>query len=236
MSSIEQAPTIATLGAIVAARPAAASVLEGLGLDYCCGGGRTLAEACAERGLDPVTVLAVLDSIDADGGGGGGAHDVAAASIEELCDHIVEEHHRPLHPKLERIAELLGKVVRAHGPHDPSVVRLRERFEEARAELVEHMRVEERELFPACRELGRPGGTVDRDLIGHLEDDHGATGAALADLRALAGDYRPERAHCNTHRVLLHELAALELELHRHIHEENNVLFPKVRDRLAAAA
>jgi regulator of cell morphogenesis and NO signaling len=161
----------------------------------------------------------------------------AAASIDELCDHIVDEHHRPLHPRLERISELLGKVVRAHGADDPSVARLQRRFEDARTELVEHMRVEEQDLFPACRELdggnGAPG--LDRDLLPQLEDDHGGTGAALAEIRELAGDYRPERAHCNTHRVLLHELAELELELHRHIHEENNVLFPKVRERLAAA-
>jgi regulator of cell morphogenesis and NO signaling len=230
-------PTAATLGSIVAERPEAAAVLEGLGLDYCCGGAKTLDEACRERGLDPATVAAVLDSIGA-GAGGQAAHDVARASIGELCEHIVDVHHRPLHPRLERISELLGKVVRAHGANDPSVGRLQERFEGARADLVDHMRVEEQELFPACRELDRGNGDpgVDRDLLPHLEDDHGGTGAALAEIRELAGDYRPERAHCNTHRVLLHELAELELELHRHIHEENNVLFPMVRERLDVPA
>lgn len=236
MTGSEQSPTAATLGSIVAERPAAATILEGIGLDYCCGGGKTLAEACGERGLDPDTIAAVLDTVGADETGRS-AHDVADASIGDLCEHIVAEHHRPLPTRLERISELLGKVVRAHGAADPSVGRLQERFEGARADLVDHMRVEEQELFPACRELDRGNGDpgVDRDLLPHLEDDHGGTGAALAEIRELAGDYRPERAHCNTHRVLLHELAELELELHRHIHEENNVLFPKVRERLAAA-
>lgn len=236
MSGTEQPPTAATLGSIVAERPAAAAILDGIGLDYCCGGGKTLAEACGERGLDPGTVAAVLDSIDA-ADAGRSAHDVASASIGELCEHIVAEHHRPLPSRLERVSELLGKVVRAHGADDPSVIRLQERFEETREALLDHMRVEEQQLFPACRELERAGASpeLDRELIHHLEDDHGSTGAALADLREIAGGYGPERARCNTHRVLLHELAELELELHRHIHEENNVLFPKVRDRLAAA-
>jgi len=237
MSGSEQPPTAATLGSIVAERPAAAAILEGIGLDYCCGGTKTLAEACGERGLDPETVAAVLDSVGAEGTGGS-AHDVAGASIGELCEHIVAEHHRPLPTRLERISELLGKVVRAHGAEDPSVLRLRERFEETRTALLDHMRVEEQQLFPACRELERAGASAElnRDLIVHLEDDHGSTGAALADLRGIAGGYGPERAHCNTHRVLLHELSELELELHRHIHEENNILFPKVRDQLTTIA
>lgn len=237
MAGLEQSPTAATLGSIVAARPATAAILEAVGLDYCCGGGKTLAEACDERGLDAGTVAAVLDSVDTEGQGRP-AHDVAGASIGDLCEHIVAEHHEPLPSRLERISELLGKVVRAHGAEDPSVLQLQDRFELARAALLDHMRVEEQQLFPACRELDRAGASpeLDRELIPHLEDDHGSTGAALAELREIAGGYGPERAHCNTHRVLLHELSELELEMHRHIHEENNILFPKVRDRLAAAA
>lgn len=229
-------PTDATLGSVVAKRPEAAAVLEGLGLDYCCGGAKTLAEACREHGLDASTVATVLATLDRDGSGIA-AHDVSRASIDELCRHIADEHHRPLPARLERISELLAKVVRAHGAADPSVTPLQQRYEMARTELLDHMRMEEQELFPACRKLdGRDGDRdFDRGLLAHLEDDHGSTGAALADIRSLAGDYRPERAHCNTHRVLLHELSELELELHQHIHEENNVLFPKVRAALVIA-
>lgn len=236
MAGLEQSPTAATLGEIVAERPATAAILERIGLDYCCGGGKTLAQACDERGLDADTFAAVLDSLGAEDRGHP-VHDVAGASIGDLCEHIVAEHHGPLPSRLERISELLGKVVRAHGAQDPPVLRLQDHFERARAALLDHMRVEEQQLFPACRELDRAGASpeLDRELISHLEDDHGSTGAALAELRETAGGYGPERAHCNTHRVLLHELSELELEMHRHIHEENNILFPKVRDRLAAA-
>jgi len=223
-----------TLGSIVVARPETAVTLERLGLDYCCGGAKTLDDACRERGLDPTTVAAVLDAIDP-ARGGAPAHHVAGASIDELCRHIVDAHHRPLGPRLERISDLLDRVVIVHGDDDPSLERLQERFEGARAELLDHMRIEEQELFPACRALDRGSADFDAALLPGLEDDHGATGAALADLRELAGDYLPERAYCNTHRMLLHELAELEAELHRHVHEENNVLFPKVRAALAAA-
>ena len=100
------------------------------------------------------------------------------------------------------------------------------------------MRREEHNLFPACRALdGRGDAAPLRDgEVGLLEDDHGATGEALSALRELCDDYEPAQALCGTHAALLRALHELELELHQHVHEENNILFPRVRDRLAAGA
>ncbi len=226
------AESTATLGGLVASRPRLAPVFERLGLDYCCGGQQTLAEACSERELDPSTVIAMLEVFEAEDAAQ--PDDVTGLSVAELSEHIVVHHHQPLRPQMDRISELLAKVVRAHGDQDPTTHRLQARFDALRAELEEHMLLEEEELFPACRALerGDRASPLGGDLLTQLEDTHSSTGAALAELREIGGDYRPENAHCTTHRVLLSELSAFELELHQHIHEENNILFPQVRGLL----
>ena len=97
------------------------------------------------------------------------------------------------------------------------------------------MRFEEEWLFPACRALEQDhgGAAPDGELLAQLEDTHSLAAEALRGLRELGRDYRPETAHCTTHRVLLHALSEFEVDLHQHIHEENNVLFPKVRGQRA---
>jgi regulator of cell morphogenesis and NO signaling len=236
MKTSEELPIVAgntTLGGLVAERPQTAAVFERLGLDYCCGGQQTLEEACRSRDLDPETVATLLTALEADmGTAPEGAHELGDASINELCDHIVEVHHEPLRNQLPRISELMAKVVRAHGAGDPEVIELADVFGKTRTELEEHMSLEEESLFPACRavENDASGSGPDEELLGQLTDTHQAAGAALKHMRELSHDYRPESAHCTTHRVLLHEMHEFELDLHRHIHEENNILFPKVRE------
>lgn len=226
-----------TLGDLVLAQPAAADLFERLGLDFCCGGSRTLGEAVKERGLDAATVLVMLKSLAEHPPRAASGHDVAGMSLGDLADHIVSEHHEPLRADLVKIGELLDTVVRVHGQADPSLERLRARFAAIRDELTEHMRLEESALFPVCRELGV--GTVvsvAEDLLHQLEHTHTDTGAALVELRELGGDYAIDSAHCGTHRLLLQSLAAMEADLHQHIHEENNLLFPRVRELLPARA
>jgi regulator of cell morphogenesis and NO signaling len=228
----------ATLGQLVIDRPAAASLFEQLGLDYCCGGRRTLEEACVQRGLDAKTVTVLLDALrhepiphELD------HHDVAHSSISALCEHIVARHHEPLRADLPRIDNLLATVVRVHGKNRPELADVQRLFSGMRGELEIHMRLEEHKLFPACRALEEHGDAsgFDADVIALLEDDHDATGDSLSALRELCGGYDSGWALCATHRKLLQSLGQLELELHQHVHEENNVLFPRVRAQAQAA-
>jgi regulator of cell morphogenesis and NO signaling len=227
-----------SLAELVVAQPKAAAVLEHLRLDYCCGGATSLAEACARRGLDAATVAALLDALG-DGSLEGDdrvAHDVRRASITDLCDHIVVAHHGPLRPALDRIDHLLATVVRVHGETQRSLYDVDRLFAALRADLEKHMHAEESRLFPACRTLEASGDAAafDAGLLALLEDDHAATGDAMCAIRELSGDFDPAHARCSTHRQLLTELRAFELDLHQHIHEENNILFPRVRERLSA--
>ncbi|HET7571072.1 MAG TPA: DUF542 domain-containing protein [Gaiellaceae bacterium] len=205
-----------TVADLVVERPGRARVLERLGLDYCCGGKRSLAAACADRGLDLAAVVAALETeTDASG------CDVAGLTTAQLCAHVVAVHHARLREELPRIAGLLDKVVRAHGPQDPRLAEARDAFAELRDELERHTAEEEDVLFPA---LVSGGGAA----VASFEDDHAAAGALLARLSELTDGYDAEAALCNTHRATLHALAELQDDLHRHIHEENNVLFPRV--------
>lgn len=232
MSPVEKTSTLAQL---VLERPARARVLEQVGLDYCCGGKRTLEQACTRRGLDADAIVAAI-------GAGEGAdpvegEDWTRASLTELCDHIVASHHDRLREELPRLSTLLTKVARVHGAKDPALHELAGTFEGMRAVLEAHMDEEEREVFPACRALdGVPGGNPTALAgVGELEAEHEQTGAALERIRALAGGFELDRAFCNTHRVTLDALRELELDLHQHIHEENNVLFPRALETARAA-
>jgi regulator of cell morphogenesis and NO signaling len=224
---------MSTLGDIVLEQPRAAALFERLGLDYCCGGRLTLHEACGHRGLHAVTVATLLRALaDEPADHELDVHDVARASLSELCDHIVVGHHEPLRRELPRINNVLGTVVRVHASTHPELHDLQRLFVGVRSELEAHMRTEEEALFPSCRALDGDG-TFDAGLLDLLEHDHAATGDALCALRELAGGYDTEAALCGTHRSLLRALRAFELDMHQHVHEENNVLFPRVRALIA---
>lgn len=237
MSRIE--PT-ASLGDLVAERPGRAGLFERLRFDYCCGGKQTLAEACAQRGLDVDTVRELILALDgaAPEAPRAAERDWREASLTELCDHIVSVHHDYLRAELPRISEVLETVVRVHGSKQPDLHELARTYDGVRAELEEHMAMEEEVLFKGCRarEAGEPDGTaIDVELIDRHEREHADAGDALATMRELAGGYDASRAFCGTHRALLDALRRLEADLHQHIHLENNVLFPRLRELLAQA-
>jgi regulator of cell morphogenesis and NO signaling len=228
-----QISTSRAVGELVVERPARARLFEQLGLDYCCGGKVSLAEACRSRGLDADTVAVLLDT-DA----GPVPDDWSQAPLGELCDHIVDAHHGYLRRELPRLGGLLEQVERAHGGERPELVEVRAVFERLRAELEAHCADEERTLFPACWEL-EGGGSADGELTARLatfEGEHAEVGALLGRLGELTGGFDTSIALCNTHRATLDGLRELELDLHEHIHEENNVLFPRALALAGAGA
>lgn len=210
-----------TLAQLVLEQPSRTRALERLGLDYCCGGKRSLTDACAARGIDLDEALAAL-AADAEPGGEED-EDWTDEPLAALCEHIVEVHHGRLRAELPRLSELLAKVERAHGRDRPELAPLRTTFEAMRAELEVHMLDEEARLFPACT-AGEP---LAPGLLAELEAEHLATASALERLRELTGGFDLTTVRCNTHRATVDGLRELELDLHRHIHEENNVLFPR---------
>jgi len=220
-----------TVGDIVRARPARSRVFENLGLDYCCGGKKPLAEACRAKGLDPATVVALLTALDA-------APDPATStpdtlSLSELCDHIEQVHHGYLTDELPRLDFMTRKVAAVHGDHEPRLLDVRRVFESFQAEMLAHTREEEEVVFPAIRQLDTANGDAAaiaaklEASVAKLESEHARAGAALARFQELTDDFTPPAWACNTFRALYDGLARLEKDTHQHVHKENNVLLPR---------
>src|SRR5262245_49807491 len=140
-----------TVGRLVAERPERARVFEEFEIDYCCGGGRTLREACRIRRLDPDLVCRRL--AEADAGTAEFARDWADAPVGELIDHIVAVHHGYLKAELPRVGGLLLKVVAAHKDRHPELRGLLDAYAPFARDLDQHMANEERVLFPLIRRL-----------------------------------------------------------------------------------
>lgn len=209
-----------TLAAIVADNPATARVLQRHGLDFCCGGRRTLAEACQRANLDSGQILVELDEADAPIG----EIDVTGLSQTELVRHILRRYHEPLRPELARLLEMTRKAERVHGDKPEWPSSLREHLEAAFAAIADHLAKEERILFPAI-EAGR--GFLARMPILVMMREHDDHGVNLEAIRELTNGYRPPAAACATWRILYRGLEDLELDLMKHIHVENNILFPR---------
>ncbi len=222
----------ATVGQWVTAHPEAARAFEELQVDYCCGGQTTLAEACQRMSLNVEDVLSQLTRTIADTKDEP-AENWSCKPLVELCDHIEQTHHVFLRNELPRLTELAEKVVNAHGAGHPELVELQTVFGALRAELEPHMFKEERILFPAIRQLEAsddlpqfPFGTIGNP-IRMMEHDHDAVGDALRRIRELTADFQPPDDACNTWRVMLDSLRRFEADTHRHVHKENNILFPR---------
>lgn len=230
-----------TVGALVTEQPARARVFEQYGIDYCCGGKTPLADACAAKGLDSQEVLDRIMAEDARQANTDQT-DWSQATLSDLIDHIEQTHHVYLRRELPRLTTLTAKVREVHGANRPELVLVEEVFLTLQDELESHMMKEEQVLFPLIRQLEAADtlpsihcGSVENP-IGMMEHEHDNAGQALARLRQLTRDYEVPADACNTYRTMLSGLEELELDLHQHIHKENNILFPRASRREAELA
>ena len=214
--------------------PAATKVFERLGIDYCCGGGRTLDEACRAAGVSAGEVLA---AIEAGQSTPAGERDWLLEPLADLIDHIRNTHHVYTSQAIARIRVLIEKVVAAHGERHPELRRIQTVFGMLGHELSTHMMKEEMVLFPYIVRLEEavlagepplpaPFGTV-ANPVRMMEHEHDEAGEALRELRAVSNAYTAPADGCVTYRTLYSALAEFEADLHQHIHLENNILHPR---------
>lgn len=220
-----------TVGELVRAVPARARLFEKLGIDYCCGGKIPLGDACQKKHLDPATVVTMLQALD--GADDASAVNADALSLSELCDHIERAHHDWLREELPRLDFMTRKVAAVHGDHEPRLHEVRSVFERFQAEIVAHTQEEETQVFPAIRQLESANGnraeaaTALRATFAKLESEHETAGAALGRFAELTDRYTPPEWACNTFRAMYDALRSLERNMHQHVHQENNILFPR---------
>lgn len=223
------------VGELVAQNYRTAEVFKNSGIDFCCNGGRTIEQACEKKGIDAAGLIAGLENTL--NGKNEQTEDFNLWHVERLADYIVEKHHRYVETKIGEILPFLSKVVKVHGGRHNHLAEVERLFHETAGELTMHMKKEELILFPFIRKLSQakvaggmgfkpPFGTV-QNPINMMMHEHETEGERFQKIAALTENYTPPAEACNTYRVTLSLLKEFEEDLHKHIHLENNILFPK---------
>ena len=229
--------TTKTVREVALNHPAATRVFEKLGIDYCCGGNRSLEQACGDASLHVQQVRELLKSAVAAADGRSQARNWLTESLADLIAHINNTHHKYTREESARLGPLFAKVCSVHGDKHPELLEMREKFQALGRELSTHMMKEEMVLFPYIERmeesviagepvLPSPFGSVNNP-IAMMVHEHDSAGNLLRDMRESSGGYQTPQGACVSYQTLYSALAEFERDLHQHIHLENNVLFPR---------
>jgi len=227
-----------TLGQIAAKDLSKARVFKKYGLDFCCGGKKTVKEACKEKGLDVTKIEQELQQADRLQGSRPLPYN--EWSLDFLADYIVNTHHSYVVKNLPDIRTYATKVMKVHGSRHPELVPVWKLVEQVYTEMMSHMVKEEKVLFPYIKELvaatnkiqpvqASHFGTV-QNPINMMEMEHEVVGTCLAEIRELTNNYTLPEDACASYSLLYRMLDEFEEDLHLHVHLENNILFPKALD------
>ena len=225
---------VETLGEIAAKDLRKAEVFKKYGIDFCCGGKKTLQEACKEKGLDVLKVQEELEKPTSQPTMP--QHDFNSWNLSFLSDYIVNVHHSYVRENMPILADLSKKVADHHGKTNPELNGIRDKVDEMLSELNVHLKKEENILFPYIKQLeyskanggAVPGGFSSiMQPISVMENDHDIVGDLADEIRILSDSYTLPANACNSYSLLYKKLEAFEDDLHFHIHLENNILFPK---------
>ena len=227
--------TTLTLAQIVNNNHQAASVFEKYHLDFCCKGKRSLEQACTEQQVHVADVTSDLENVFTKNNKS--SVDFEKMNLAQLCDYIVQTHHAYVKDEMPQIYAYLQKVSSKHGERHPELYKIFQTFAAVKEEMEGHMKKEELILFPRIKELQKLADNENANLqlnitylqspINVMEQQHDHAGNMLNDIRLLSNDYTAPQDACTTYRLSFAALKAFELDLHQHVHLENNILFPK---------
>lgn len=224
-----------TVGEIVADDYRTAGVFKKYGLDFCCGGGTPLNEACERKNVDLDKLLEELKTVTADTAEN---HNYKEWSPGFLINYIEEQHHRFVRSKLPEIESYARKVAKVHGDRHEELNNILQEFLILKDKMLSHLEKEEQILFPYIKKLeqwekngDRPKqkpsfGTVENP-VRMMESEHDEAGEAMAKIQKWSNNFTPPRDACASYRVLFQNLEGFQEDLHKHVHLENNILFPK---------
>ena len=225
-----------TVGEIVATDFRTAKVFEKYSIDFCCGGKVPLTEICEKKGFDINTIVNELEAVQSEPAER--SQNYSAWALPFLIDYIVNTHHLYLKENDEQIAAYARKIADVHGGNHPEVINITVVFDKIAADLATHLIEEEDVFFPAVKRVkaamiaGLTPETGDLELIRvsliRLHSEHQEIGGAVHTIRHLSNNYAIPDDACNTFMLTYRKLKEFEDDLHKHVHLENNILFPKV--------
>lgn len=209
-----------------------AGVFSRHGIDFCCGGGKSVAAACAEQGL---SVASLLEEAQAESAAPVVREQYNQWPVDFLADYIVNQFHTYTREMLEHISGYAEAVVHAHGEAHPETVTIAALWQTLRTKMLAHLQDEEVLLFPYIKQIAGSAAKLDaapafgsaQALIAQMGDEHDEVGAALAELSRLSDGYTVPAGGCNTFRALYGFMSEFEATTKKHVHLENNILFPK---------
>jgi regulator of cell morphogenesis and NO signaling len=228
---------ISTIGDFVARDFRTAAVFSKYNIDFCCKGQRTIDEVCAKENINEADLLKELNTVLASKNDSG--IDFNSWPLDLLIDYIEKIHHRFVEEKTPVILHFLDKLCNVHGSNHPELFEISQHFKESAQELASHMKKEEFILFPFVREMmnatkshksiGKPIFKTVKNPISAMMEEHEAEGERFRTISALSNNYTPTEDGCNTYQVTFAMLKEFEDDLHKHIHLESNILFPKAK-------
>ncbi|MBB1148960.1 MULTISPECIES: iron-sulfur cluster repair di-iron protein [unclassified Myroides] len=223
-----------TIGSFVAEDFRTAAVFNKYGIDFCCKGGRTLDEVCEKKTVNPEELLSELEGVLNQQTENN--IDFRHWPLDLLADYIEKTHHRYVEEKIPVLLQFLNKLSKVHGERHPELFEINELFTGCAQELSQHLKKEELVLFPFVRKMVTAtitGQAIEAPHFGTVEHpvemmmhEHDNEGERFRKIAALSNNYTPPADACNTYKVTFAMLKEFEEDLHKHIHLENNILFP----------
>jgi regulator of cell morphogenesis and NO signaling len=217
-----------------------AEVFQKFGIDFCCGGKKTIEEVCQKKGINQDLVWDEINQNEKKKSSGG--FDFINWTPSLLCEYIIQQHHGYVKESLPIIYELSNKVARVHGGFDSFLVELNKTVILLAQELVDHLKKEEDFIFPFIKNNVIDESSLklvsseDLNLFlaqtSEMENEHEVAGSLLKKVRELTNDFKIPDHACTSYRVLFLKLEEFEKDLHQHVHLENNILLPKVTELL----
>jgi len=225
------------VGEVVSTNIKTAHVFKKYGIDFCCGGGISIEKACEKKQLITDDLIVELMNVD---NSILPSQNYRAWSLDLLVDYIVNTHHTYIKQAFQLLDDYTAKVSKVHGVHHPLLLEIEKLYHALKEELLLHMHKEEKVLFPYVRQMvhafnsGMPRPLPQFGYIANpirmMEHEHDIVGDICKEIASLTNNYTPPEWACNTLKAMYSKLNEFELDLHLHIHLENNILFPKAKE------
>lgn len=218
-----------TIGEIVAKDFRTASIFKDVGIDFCCGGKKSLAQACREKGIAPSLIESELIKLESTPQTI--ANDYNEWELGFLCDYIVNTHHKFVLKTLPQLLAYTDKISSVHGDRHPELNEVANLFSQINKELLQHLKKEEEVLFPAIKRVISNNDLENKMLIvseiNRMSSEHEFAGGTMDKINEITNGYKLPEDSCNTYLVTFKLLQQFEDDLHIHVHLENNILYPK---------